>query len=212
MALVSGEPFLAHLLRYWRGQGLERFVLSVGYRRNVVMSYFGETFEGASLSYAVEEYPMGTGGGVILGARLATGDTFLLVNGDTFFGVELARLTAMHQGEGADVTVALVQVPENTRYGGVDLDASGRIRALDETGAARGEACVNGGVYLMRRRVLDGFTIRPRGSISLEREILPRLIGEGAKVFGQVQAGRFVDIGIPEDFVRAASVLTECPQ
>lgn len=63
MAVVGGRPFLSHLMDYWISQGVDGFILSVGYKAEVLQKYFGERYNGIPLFYVVEDRPLGTGGG-----------------------------------------------------------------------------------------------------------------------------------------------------
>lgn len=63
MAPINGRPFLEFLFEYWRTQGVERFILSVGYRCDAIIDYFGENYRGAMIEYVLEQTPLGTGGG-----------------------------------------------------------------------------------------------------------------------------------------------------
>src|SRR5262245_49936719 len=97
LAPVRGRPFLEYLLAYWIGQGVTSFILSVGYRSEMITGHFGASFRGAAIDYAVEDRPLGTGGGLLLATtRLAADDPFLVLNGDTYFEVPLAALLKFH--------------------------------------------------------------------------------------------------------------------
>ncbi len=204
MAPVNGRPFLEHLLDYWITQGITRFILSVGYRHEAVSVHFGAWHRGAAISYAVEEKPLGTGGGLVLAsARLSAGGTFLVLNGDTWFEVPLPALVKRHAEKGADGTLALFRSQDAGRYASVSVGAEGRLLALGGDGKS---GLANGGVYLMERSVLDGAW--PAGAaVSLERDILPFALSSGRRIYGLECPGRFLDIGVPEDYARAAEFL-----
>lgn len=206
MAPVAGRPFLEWLLDRWIAQGVRRFVLSIGYRAEVIRGHFGARYKGAEIDYAVEESPLGTGGALLLGAsRLRADGTFLVVNGDTLLDVELRPLAVFHKERRADVSIALIRNTADGRYGGVQKDARGRISGFGVRGAAE----ANGGVYLWDRQVLAGFAARAGSTVALEQELMPALIAGGARVYGQLCEGRFLDIGIPDDYARAAAFLAD---
>lgn len=200
MAIVAGRPFLAWLAEHWIARGVQRLILSVGYRHEVVRDFFGDAWGGRPVLYAVESQPLGTGGGLLLALSLATPRaTTLVLNGDTFFDVSLETLRRAHGESRATVTMALTAGRGATRYSGVRLDDTGRVVEL----AARSTAAapmVNGGVYLVEPGALPaGPASTP---VSLEDELLPRLIASGARVQGVTCPGRFIDMGVPEDYRR----------
>jgi D-glycero-alpha-D-manno-heptose 1-phosphate guanylyltransferase len=205
MAPVAGRPFLAWLLDRWIAQGVRRFVLSVGYRAAAIRSHFGTSYGGAEIAYALEHSPLGTGGGMLLAAAQVPGnEPFLLLNGDTLLDVELRPLAEFHARRAADVTIALIPNSQEGRYGGVQVDPQGRITGF---GMERARAA-NGGVYLFNRSVLQGLEAALGKATSLENELLPALILRGAHVYGMESSGGFIDIGVPEDYARAAAFLT----
>jgi D-glycero-alpha-D-manno-heptose 1-phosphate guanylyltransferase len=103
MAIVNERPFLAHVMDYWKEQGITRFVLSVGYLKDAIVSHFGCSYHGAKIEYVVEERPLGTGGGYLLAIeKIQDNDYFVLLNGDTFFEVELSKLIVFAEKNDAD--------------------------------------------------------------------------------------------------------------
>ena len=206
MAPVGGRPFLEHLLDYWVRQGVTRFVLSVGYKREAVAAHFGPAHRGVPVSYAIEDQPRGTGGGLLLArAALAAAGPFLVLNGDTFFEVSLEALRKFHVANRADATLSLFRSPQPGRYTGIRIDPAGRIVSLASAGE-RGQPA-NGGVYLMERGLLDGSPRQEAAPLSLEDDILPDALAGGKRLFGLECSGRFIDIGVPEDYARAENVL-----
>ena len=206
MAPVGGRPFLEHLLDYWMRQGVTRFLLSVGYKHEAVAAHFGPAHRGVPISYAIEGEPRGTGGGLLLArASLAAAGPFLVLNGDTFFEVSLEALRKFHAANRADATLALFQSTQKGRYTGIRIDQAGRILSLASAGE-RGQPA-NGGVYLMERGLLDGGHWQTAAPLSLEKDILPNALAGGKRLFGLECSGRFIDIGVPEDYARAGELL-----
>lgn len=207
MAPVGGRPFLEHQMAYFIRQGVERFILSVGYKRDVIMDHFGRLWGGAAIDYAVEEEPLGTGGGLLLACLQALPDEpFLLLNGDTFFAVTVGDMLAQHQAQTAALTVALFKAPESDRYGRADLAADGRLRFLAAEPAQAGEFA-NGGIYLLSRNTLAAWLGQAPRKVSFETEILPGLLKADQRLFGFKSEAAFIDIGVPDDWRRAMDVI-----
>jgi D-glycero-alpha-D-manno-heptose 1-phosphate guanylyltransferase len=201
MAPVNGRPFLAILMEYWRRQGIERFVLSVGWMAERIISHFGSAFQGASVEYLREETPLGTGGALALALNAVDWrcGNVLLLNGDTWLTASLPRLTADARPE-LPATLTLLHVARNDRYGGVEPGDQGRVRRFGLP-ADGGAAFINAGCVLVNaglaRHSLRGFPER----FSLENDWLAPLAAQGL-VGASVQDAEFVDIGVPEDYRR----------
>jgi D-glycero-alpha-D-manno-heptose 1-phosphate guanylyltransferase len=204
MAPVGGRPFLERLLDYWIGQGVQRVILSVGYRHEAIEKYFGQSHRRVPVRYAVEDVPRGTGGGLLLAAEQLSGrDAFLVVNCDTWFEVPLATLAKFHASRRADVSLSLFRSPQQGRYAGLRVGKDGEVLSF---GAGEEDGLANGGAYLMERGFLEGVP-SGQGPVSLEEDILPMALRAKKRLYGLECGGRFLDIGVPEDYARAAGVL-----
>lgn len=207
MAPVSGRPFLQWLMDVWVEQGIERFILSVGYRADSIIDYFGEQYRGRPIDYAIERSQLGTGGAVLLAATLLEGEEcFLVCNGDTFFNVSLADLEAFAISVAADWCLSLFRADQDNRFGAVSRDANDSIIALGPATARVGEPA-NGGVYWVRSSALAPFHQVAPATISLERDIIPQSIELSQHVVGLESRAEFLDIGVPNDYARAAALL-----
>ena len=209
MAPVAGRPFLAHQLDQWIAQGIRDFVLAVGYRHEAISDYFGAHYRGASIRYSVEATPLGTGGALLQAASLVSGEArFLLLNGDTYFDVALAKLEDFALRHDADWCFSLFVAAEPGRYMGMTIEADGRISALKSDDQTPGRLA-NGGVYLVHPRALRGAPEPAPGPLSLENDLFPVWLSQGQRLHGLALDGRFIDIGVPYDYHRAADVLPQ---
>lgn len=197
MACVMGKPFLEYLLQQLKKWGIMEVVLSVGYRKEKVKAYFGDGgYYGMSIVYSEENEPLGTGGALKKAVSVADDPLFIVMNGDSFFNVDLSKLISYHELKEAATTISLAYVKDKSRYGGVKIDYDGRIIFFEEKGTS-GPGLINGGVYVIRRDIADDI---PQGPISLEREVLSRL-KEKKQLYAMEFRGFFIDMGLPEDYV-----------
>jgi D-glycero-alpha-D-manno-heptose 1-phosphate guanylyltransferase len=203
LAEVNGRPFLACLLDRLAEAGIGRVVLCTGYMAELVRDTFGDSYRGMSLLYSQEDTPLGTGGALRLALPLIASDPALVMNGDSFCDADLGLFARQHRSAAAPASLILVQVEDVARYGAVDVDEAGRVVSFREKGSQSGKGMINAGIYLLARHVLE--SIPPEKAVSLEREVFPRLIGEGLSGFPQTS--RFIDIGIPSDYHAASSFL-----
>lgn len=198
MAPVAGRPFLTHVLDALAAAGFEAAVLAVGYRHEVIRGHFGERYRDLALRYSVEANPLGTGGAIRLALDQVAADPVFVLNGDTWLDLDYRAMFAAHQAAAAGLTVAACEVPDVGRYGRLEV-ASGRIVGLREKGE-RGPGLINAGTYLVASEVVRRI---PAGrAYSFERELLMPQVAE-LRPLAFVTHGRFIDIGVPEDYARA---------
>ena len=205
MAPVAGKPFLAHQMDFWVAQGVRRFVLAVGYRHEAIVQHFGGSYRGATLEYSVESAPLGTGGALLQAASRVNDERALLLNGDTWFDVPLPALAARAMQLDADWCFALFRHDDPVRYMGVGVDRPGRVRAL----RCAESPLANGGVVWFRPAALRAVDHQPGCVLSLENDVLPNSLARGQRFAALECPGKFIDIGVPADYRRAASVM--CP-
>ncbi len=207
MAPINGRPFLEHQLDYWIGQGVKRFILSVGYRHTAIVEHFNAAYRGIPLEYSIERSPLGTGGGLLLAAKkLPAEANFLLLNGDTYFEVDLAALRGLHGAKKADWTFSLFRTAEVGRYMGMDIAADSQITSL-KSSTGKSDRLANGGVYLVNPEALSIGGWKSGDKVSLEDDLLPAVFASGRRFYGLECSGKFIDIGVPQDYARAPGLL-----
>jgi D-glycero-alpha-D-manno-heptose 1-phosphate guanylyltransferase len=202
MAPVAGKPFLYFLLKYLsKYPNFDRVILSVGYLREVIFDWIEENKQNFSFEFdfAVEESPLGTGGGIKLALERAKSNNVLILNGDTFFDVDLLKFIDCHNNEKPKISLALKTMSNFDRYGSISLNGKNIIQSFNEKKYCD-EALINGGIYLIDKSKCD-FSIFPE-KFSFETDFLQKEV-QKETIFGFIDTGYFIDIGIPEDYERA---------
>ena len=207
MAPIRDRPFLEYQMDFWISQGVTKFILSVGYLKQTIIDHFGDSYLTASIDYIVEDEPLGTGGALLLASQ-GLKETFLLLNGDTFFEVDLNNLIAFHKKQQSEWTLLLLKSNQLGRYMGVNLEDDCEIISL-QSGGNELTLLANGGVYLVNPLALKRLNYKPYTKSSLENDLLPKFISLGGGLYGFESSGKFIDIGVPEDYYRAQKILKD---
>ena len=205
MADINGRPFLEYLVKYLASYNINKIILSVGYKSEVIKNYFGEKFNNTTISYAVEKYPLGTGGGISLAMQKAQADDIFILNGDTFFNINLKNLARVHSEKNASLTIALRKMGNASRYGFIAIDENNRIKAFLEKDKLMNEGYINGGVYIIKKSVLLNYNMPEK--FSFEKDFLQQYF-KSENFFGLEFNDYFIDIGIPSSYKQAQSDFT----
>lgn len=200
MALVNEIPFLEYIIRYLSNFGIDTIILSVGYKYEVIERHFGNEFRGVKILYAIENEPLGTGGAISLSLEKAKGNEVLIMNGDTFFDVNINELYDFYQRTNSKTAVALREVEDVSRYGAVIIDDQGVLVDYLEKSASQGQGWINGGMYILNRVEYQKNVFERK--YSFEKDYLEKFAGSKL-IYGKKFNSYFIDIGVPEDYYRA---------
>jgi D-glycero-alpha-D-manno-heptose 1-phosphate guanylyltransferase len=200
LAPVIGRPFLEYQLNYLNNWGIQRVILAVGYKNELIREYFGNTYKSIKLDYSLEDVPLGTGGALKKALSFSGADNVLVMNGDTYFDVDLQSLYDFLHIKECGLGVTLRYVDDVGRYGSVEIDEKNRITGFTEKGQKQSPGYINGGVYLFDKRFFMGFNLPQK--FSLEKGFLEKYCHK-ERIYGLCCNGYFLDIGIPEDYKKA---------
>ena len=203
MAPVQGRPFLALVLDQLFDSGFHTAIVAAGYRHEAIRSYFGEQYRGIALVWSVESEPLGTGGAIRLACDKADARDVFVLNGDTYLELDYRAMLDAHVGAGAQISVAVCQVPDIARYGAVEVSER-IVRGFREKGPS-GPGWINGGTYLLGPELRN--RLPERGAFSFEQELLAPEV-QSIRPLAFPTTGLFIDIGIPEDYARAQEIFS----
>src|SRR3712207_3839862 len=202
------RPFMAYMLEWLRGHGVDDVVLLMGYLSTAVRNVLGDgSAYGVRLRYVEEPEPRGTAGALKFAESLLD-ERFFMLNGDVLTDMDLTAQLAQHQQTGARGTLALVPVDDPSSYGLVRLEDDGRVREFVEKPPADqiDTNLISAGAYVLERDVVD--LIPPDANVSIEREIWPQLVGDGLYGFAH-QRAYWLDIGTPERYLQGTFDIIE---
>ncbi len=201
------RPLIMHMLDWLKRHGVDDVVLSCGYLATSLRNVLGDGSQlGLRLRFVEEPEPRGTAGALKYAEELLD-ERFLMLNGDVLTDLDLTAQLEQHDRTGAVATLALVGVPDPTAYGLVRLEEDRRVREFVEKPPADqiDTNLISAGAYVLERRVLD--LIPADQPASIEREVWPRLVGDG--LFGFPHEAYWLDIGTPERYLQGTFDIIE---
>jgi len=202
MAPVNGNPFLHYIFEWLSNYPVKNSVFSAGYKADVIFNYFNNDYKGISLKYAIESTPLGTGGGIKYALSKTIEDDVLIINGDTYFPININHFIDFHKNNKSDISIALKYMTDFDRYGSVKM-LNNKIIAFNEKQYLK-EGLINGGIYIVNKKAIN-FNNLPE-IFSFETEILEKYVHQGT-INGMIFNDTFIDIGIPDDYKKAATIL-----
>jgi len=203
MAPILAKPFIGYLVDYLQQQGIKNYIFSLGYKSAIVKQYLQSQYGHLSITFNVENEPLGTGGAVKLACKYADEENVFVLNGDSYFNISLNRLALFHRSNKAHCSLSLKPMNDFERYGVVELNDDDSIKSFKEKKYYQ-HGLINGGVYALQKDIFLNDELPEK--FSFEKDYLEKFTGTRS-FFGISYDDYFIDIGIPADFERAQTEL-----
>ena len=200
---VAGRPIMEHILLLLRRHQVREVTATLQYLGASIRNHFGDGSEyGVSLSYSVEDSPLGTAGSVKL-VEDQLEDPFIVISGDALTDIDLTAAVRFHRQRKAVATIVLKPVPNPLEYGVVVTDEEKRVQRFLEK-PSWGEVfsdLANTGIYVLDPAVFGYF--EKDTVVDWAADVFPRLLEDGRPVYGWVADGYWEDVGTHASYLKA---------
>lgn len=209
LAPIGERSFLEVVIDWVRGYGARRLVLCLGHLASKVVDRVALLQgKGLEIVTVIEPKPLGTGGALRFASPHLSSEPVLVMNGDSWTNADLTGFLAAHRSKNSFLTALCVRMADTSRYGRVDLAADGSIARFREKEPFSRPGLINAGIYLLSQKALR--ELEASQAVSFERDFLE----SGAE--GRIEAyvcddADFIDIGVPESYAAAESVIGAAP-
>lgn len=198
MAPVNNRPFLDYILDYLEKNKIYEITIAVGYKKDVIMNHYGDKYSRINLSYSEENEPLGTGGAMKKAIGDSSENDYCVLNGDTFFYVDLEKMEKFHREKKSDITIATKKMYKFDRYGSILVNSNDdKIISIQEKKYTE-LGLISGGMYIINKSI---FRNVDKERFSFEKDILENE-GLNLNKYSFLSDGYFIDIGIPEDYYK----------
>jgi D-glycero-alpha-D-manno-heptose 1-phosphate guanylyltransferase len=219
LADVRGKPFLWYVIKKLLQEDVNRVILSSGYKAELIEEFVSEFFHKEDIKVVVEREPLGTGGALRFSMAFVS-DYFFLLNGDSFFDIDLRKFEAdsFYVGE-FDISIALCEMKNPQRFGVVEIDKHFRVIKFREKGLESSiipsvvqremeikgdKSYINAGIYIIKKYVLEHYLRNFPDKFSFEKDVLEK---SDLQIIGIPYKGNFIDIGLPKDYIKASTMI-----
>lgn len=202
MLPIKGKPILLWQMEWLRSQGINEFVLCVGYLKEAVRDYFGDGSRfGVRVDYVYEDEPLGTGGALNRAREhFPAKDLFFAFNGDIVSDINLSDIHQRCEEANATGALALVQLP--SPFGIVTTTSDDQIESFVEK-PRLADHWVNAGIYCFDPSIAD--YLPEIGSV--ETDVFPILASEGKLVASKHSNCYWKSVDSMKDLEEAAMLL-----
>lgn len=204
---VAGRPFIAWVMDHLATQGCTRMIVSLGHLAALGLGEIQVLRRSSTYAIAtvVETEALGTAGAITFAAtEVGDADCVVVGNGDSLALANLRAAHALMEELEADGALVTVEVADASRYGTLEMDATGHLLAFHEK--RPGPGWVNTGIYIFRRSLFVNQPVRPA---SLEHDVLPNMLASGIRLAAYRTRVPFVDMGTPDGLQEAIDLLSK---
>ncbi|GAC1508177.1 MAG: mannose-1-phosphate guanyltransferase [Chloroflexota bacterium] len=203
MVSLVNRPMLEHILLLLKRHGITEVILTVQYMASYIQTQIGDgSGLGMTVTYSVEEHPLGTAGSVRQAAESLT-DTFLVISGDALTDFDLNAICEFHKKAEALATLTLYRVANPLEYGVVVTGADGQIRQFQEKPSWSEVVTdtINTGIYVLEPSIFEYYE---RDQVfDFSKDLFPLLLADNKPIFGYTAEGYWTDVGSIDEYVRA---------
>lgn len=195
------RPILDHVLDHLVAHGVREVIMSSPYLEETFHPFIRARRGQPAITWITEREPLGTGGAVVSALDRLGDEAFFALNGDVLTDLDLTAMLASHRERDAAVTIALHHAEDARAFGLVVADPAGRLLEFREKPPDPIPGDVNAGTYILEPSALGGWT--PQTYLWIEGEVFPTLIRNGARMYGFDDGAYWLDLGTPEQYLRA---------
>lgn len=194
---IGDIPIIERIINRFTARGVNRFYMTVNYKKNMIKSYFDDLHKEYEIDYVEESKPLGTGGSITL-----INDKFdtpvIVTNCDILIQADLTEIYKFHNDSGNIITV--VSSVKNTviPYGVLNIKENGVIERIQEKPSL--SHLINTGMYIVNPEAID---MIPKDSFFHMTQLVEMCINEGKKVgVFPISEDAFLDMGEFEEMQR----------
>lgn len=205
MMPVGDHPVIELLLGWLKRNGVEEVTVTTGHLGSLIQALCGDGSQwGLKISYTAEDKPMGTLGALDM-LRDELTEPFLVLNGDLLTDLDLRAFRRFHLNHKDPLTVAVKATPVPINMGVFEFDSkTGQIEDFREKPVLNYN--FNMGIYCMDPSILERI---PTGLSFGFDDLIYSMLDDNASARVFVHEGEFLDIGRPEDYKKAQSMVAE---
>lgn len=202
LALINGRHFIFYVLDQLNKSGVTTVILSTHYMWWKFSELLGNEYNGMTILYSREEFPLGTGGAIKKSLELTTDKEVLVMNGDDWLDIDFNKLYNFYYKNNYSGIIAAKNMKDASRYGTILLSVKDKIIGFKEK-EENTTGFISTGIYILNEKLFYYFPLR--SSFSIEYDCFPHWVKYGLGAY--TTNAKFIDIGTPESYLEAQTYI-----
>jgi len=194
---IGDIPIIERIIDKYHQYGVNNFIMTVNYRKNMIKSYFAELETDYRIEYVEEDKPLGTAGSLTLVERKFTEPIFV-ANCDVLIQADYVDMYEFHKKSGNAITIVTAMKNDVIPYGVIHTKENGVIEKLIEKPTH--SYLVNTGMYIINP---DMISLIPNDTFFHMTHLTEKAMEQELKVgMYPVSEDSFLDMGQFEEMKR----------
>lgn len=197
MVEIAGKPILEHILKMFMHFGFKKFIISVCFRKEQIINYFGSGRKfGMEIKYIEEDpdHPLGTAGGLCQASKLVN-KTFIIAYADILRELDILDMLRTHQQKKAFATINVYQNFGKNPKSSIKMGRQYRVIEFIERpdpNKLKEPVWSNGSLYIFEPEISQ--FIEQDKLQDFGKDIFPKLIKAKKPIYAYSSSGYFLDI------------------
>jgi len=218
MIPIAGKPLLEHIILGLRDAGIDKILLIVGYKQEVIREYFEDGVDrfNVKIEYITQDEHLGTAHAAGFAKQFAKDEPFILMYGDLLVDPTIFQeIIKEYKETKSEGLITLLEVDNPQDYGIITLDSKGFVDKIYEKPDPNLKLgnLANAGIYIFNSLIFKAIEVTPK-SVRNEYEFTDSmhiLIKQfQGKILGYNIKDKFwSDIGLPWQLLDANSFLLD---
>jgi len=198
MLLIGDKPIIEYNIDRLAQVGIKNFNLSINYLGEQLETYFGDgSSKEINIKYIREDKPLGTIGSILLVESFKF-DDIIVMNSDLLTNIDFVDFYKLYKDSNTDMAVAATTYNVDIPYAVMEVNSNNQVKSLKEK--PRYTFYSNAGIYIFKKELLK---MIPKDGFFDITDLMNKVLEMNLKIFTYPINGYWLDIGKPEDFIKA---------
>lgn len=197
---LINKPLLDHSIGYLKKNGCDNVIICCGHLGEKIKKYANRNNYGIPIRLIFESKPLGTAGGLHLIKNLLENE-FIVLFGDIYATINLRKMLQFHKQKKADATLVLHSSDHPQDSTVVKIDKKNKLLSFIEKPGDNWKRYGNltaTSLYILKKEVIN-FIAKDK-EIDFAKDVFPKMLEKGKRLFGYVTEEYVKDIGIPQRY------------
>ncbi|MBU1626586.1 NDP-sugar synthase [bacterium] len=199
---IIDRPIIDYSIKKLVDYGVNDIILNLHHKKEQILDYFKDNpkYRDIKIKFSYEDELMGTSGGVKKAEYFFGGKSFIVINSDMLFDLDIHKLMNFHEINNADITLCLGIDDRDGRYGTLGVDENFRVMRYLKTSITCSERykCLFKGIHIISPHILKEI---PENTFQdFSKHTYPYLLKRGYKIYGYISDENWYPLGNMDEY------------